>query len=241
MIRLFSALHLGFPLIYVLSTAVVFDIPPSKVAAFVLTPLFLLVTAAALVAGFALREMRRWAWHATLVSCGLIIYCNTILILNYSASHQQAIAFLVSNAVALGIAYQVTRELRVPYLLPRIRWWETNPAFRLDAPVMLTSKDQGGGVRAWEGRIMDFSGRGCFIKMRDLPPEDVSVEVRFTLLGKDYRVSGTVVWTTETGVTHPRGAGVKFDRADRQLRRDLRQLSGKLRELANLGGESQNL
>ncbi|MCC7442901.1 MAG: PilZ domain-containing protein [Bdellovibrionales bacterium] len=239
-VRALSSLHLAFPFVYLLVSAVVFDVPAGRMAAFALTPLFLTLSVIMVIVGWGLREMKPWARHAALAGSAFVFYANAVLVLNYSASHYKPLAFLAGAAAAVAVAYQISRELRVPYLAPRIRWWESNPEFQLNLPARLVG-DQSSGSAIWEGQVMDFSSRGCFLKLRDLPEEETSVDCVFQVDGSEYRVPGLVVWSTESGVTHPRGAGVRFDRTDRRQRRELRTLARRLAASGQLDGKRDDL
>lgn len=228
LLRFIAFLHLAFPVAYLVPAALLFDIPAVRVAAILISPVFYAVSMLAMAAGYVLLEVRSWAWHLFVLSSLVNTYYTAFILVNEGTIPHKFLAFVVAAVLVCAFAYQVTRELRVPYFSPRIRWWETNPKFRLYLPVLVLA-DMG---RPSEGRVMDLSGRGCFIKLREAVPRDSKVRLKFSLLSQTFDVTGTVVWNAESGVTHPRGVGVKFDSVERENRKRLRALSRRLRKLA---------
>ena len=67
------------------------------------------------------------------------------------------------------------------------------------------------------------------------------VEMSFKVFGLAVDCKGTVVWRTQSTVTHPKGVGIKFSLETRPQKRVLRQINGRLRKIASLYRRSRYL
>jgi hypothetical protein len=167
----------------------------------------------------------------------MMAYQNVSLANNYGTSQHPAMALLCS-LLALGLlTLRVAREVRVPYFFPKIRWWESDPRYRLSVPVTLQRQ----GVDAIRADILDLSLGGCFIKLRNEVPQDESVQLSFAVFGIEIHCTGTVVWRTKSTVTHPKGVGIKFGEMGRPERRSLRMINGRLKKIAHFYKKSRYL
>jgi hypothetical protein len=236
-LKLIAGVYLSFPVAYILMAAVLFDIPAKACMRVLLNPFYYLISAFAVAAGYGIWEMRRWAWYILAAANVLIVYGNAILATEFGENHHKLLAFVASLAIIAGVMYRVAREIRVPYFFPKIRWWESNPRYRLSVPVKLSRK--GGGQL--DAEILDLSMGGCFVKMRHELSQDETVGLSFTAFGYFMKCDGVVVWRTESTVTHPRGAGIKFAALDRQQKRKLKLINYKLRKIAALYRKSRYL
>lgn len=238
--RVLKAVALGymaFPVVYLILVALLFDIPFRDCARLLLSPLFYLLCVISVVSGYGLWEMRRWAWYVFLVANVLICYSNALLVSNYSQSHHKILAYTVACLILLGVLKRVAQEVRVPYFLPKIRWWESNPRYRLTVPVQITRAD-GGSIA---GEILDLSLGGCFIKLRSEVLQDENLMVNFTVFGQPIQGPGVVVWRTQSTVTHPKGVGVKFGNLTRPQRKALKAITQRLKKIASLYRSSRYL
>jgi hypothetical protein len=218
--------------------ALLFDIPANLCIRLLLSPFYYIVSALAMIAGYALWEMKRWGWYVFVVANFFIAYGNALLANDYSASHHQVLAFIASIVTIAAIGYRIGKEIRVPYFFPKIRWWESNPRYKLAAPVKLTLKSSGHDL---EGDILDISMGGCFIKLRSEVAQDEAIQLHFSVFQTFIEATGTVVWRTQSTVTHPKGVGIKFHGLTRTNRRHLRQVCTKLKKVANFYRRSRYL
>jgi hypothetical protein len=217
--------YVSFPLAYILIVAVLFDVSASSCLRILLSPLYWFVGFVAVIAGYGLLEMRRWAWYWFVAANFLIAYETALWANDYAETHHQILAFFAVIVALLFAISRVAKEVRVPYFFPRIPWWESDPRYRIAVPVRITFP-RGEPI---EGEILDLSLGGCFIKVRSEVYQDEAVHVEFTVLGQQLRFPGTVVWRTQSTVTHPKGVGVKFSGVDRRGRRTLRRVTIKLK------------
>lgn len=226
-----------FPVIYLLATILLFDIPLSHVVKILLSPTFYLFSLIGILTGYGLFEMRWWAWYVFLANQVMIVYANAVISSSFGESHHKAIAFFVTVFFSGLFIFRVARELRVPYLLPKIRWWENDPRYRLSAP---TEIQRGNGSEI-KGDILDVSMGGCFIKLRDELSQDESVQLNVHIFGMNVKLVGSVVWRTQSTVTHPKGIGVKFGPHTKNERRALKAITLRLKKIAYLYRSSRYL
>lgn len=222
--------YMAYPMTYMLFAAVLFDIPAKACVSLLLSPFYYLLSFCAVMAGYGLWEMRRWGWYIFLLANILTGYANALLLTDYGTTHHKVIAFGFSIAVLVLLVYRVSREVRVPYFLPRIRWWESNPRYRLILPCAL---ERSGGEKV-DAEILDLSVSGCFIKMKSDVQQDEILDIKFTVFGEPIECRGVVVWRTQSAVTHPRGIGIKFVAVPKPTRRALKAADQRLKKIALL-------
>lgn len=230
--------YLAFPVVYLVAAALLFDIPAPNCMRILLSPTFYLLSAISVLAGYGFWEMRRWAWYVFLVSIALTLYANAILASDYGESHHKGVAFFVGFVALAGLVFRVGREVRVPYFMPKIRWWESDPRYKLSAPARLVRARE---AESLECEILDLSGGGCFLKLRVDFSQDEDVTVELTMFGHTLSCAGVVVWRTQSAVTHPKGVGVKFVGLSKAQKRTLRAVSGRLRRISSLYTSSRYL
>lgn len=236
-LKTIAALYVGFPVSYLVLAAILFNISAENGIKLLLTPFYWMLSTFAVIAGVGLWEMRRWSWYVFAVTNVFVIYENAVVLSEYSAAFHGAIAFLISASVLAAVTYQVAREIRVPYFFPRIRWWESNPRYRLSVPVVMRRKD--GSVI--EGDILDISVGGCFVKLHSDLLQDESLSLNFSFYDMPISCNGIVVWRTHSTVTHPKGIGIKFEPLNRTDRRSLRIVSRRLKQISILYRKSRYL
>ncbi|MEW6057491.1 MAG: PilZ domain-containing protein [Bdellovibrionota bacterium] len=158
-----------------------------------------------------------------------MVYQTAVALVYYSDQEFRLPVFLATGAGQLFFIYIVGREIRVPYFFPRIRWWESDPRYKLSVQTRLNREEKKDEL---EGEIMDLSVGGCFIKTHGFFMLDEPITLHFTLFEKNIECRGRVVWRTESMVTHPKGIGVKFDTLSKENVFCLKQATKKMKELA---------
>ncbi len=172
----------------------------------------LAVTALAWFAAYAVYHTKAWSWWLALVATlGMVAFSVAVSL--YRAQ-DVGDAWLWTSVVVIALpmvvaALLLQREIRQPYFNPRVRWWESEPRYAIDAPV------RGGG------RALDISRNGMFVQ-HDKPPEVGKVGTwLFEIDGHEVRVAGTVSWLSPGEAEHPAGFGVRFETQDEPTRRVL--------------------
>lgn len=232
-----SIFYLGFPLFYILISALLFDIPGSSLLRILLSPSYYLLSMLGVMVGYGLWEVLRWSWYLLIGVNFLIAYHNAILVNEYGTTHHKFVSYLASLAVLFILSLRVSREIRVPYFFPKIRWWESNPRYKLSVPVKVIRQE---GMEI-QGDIMDLSIAGCFIKLRSDLKQHESLKLHFVIFNIPVECHGVIVWRAQSGVTTPKGIGVKFLPLSRLQKRSLRQVTHRLKRIANFYRRSRYL
>lgn len=230
---------IGFPFFYIILAAMIYDIPLKGCGKILLSPFYYFVSLSAVIAGYGLWEARRWSWYVFVLFQVLLGLENASILLNYSESHHKISGFVFSLLLQGLLIFRVAKEIRVPYFFPKIRWWESNPRYRLSTPVKISRKNKQGVEEVLEGEILDVSVAGCFVKLRQDLRLDEKIVLQFHLFHFDFSCEGTAVWCTQSAVTHPKGVGIKFGILSRNQKRVLRFISRRLRKIAKFYRKSR--
>ncbi len=214
---------IGFPVIYPLGAALVFQLPLKGLGAIVLSPLFYLATALWIATGTGLQSFRHWAWYTFLVAQGIVAWFNAQIVLNYSESPIKGYSFFLVFALQFLFIRFVSREVRVPYLFPRIHWWKSGIEAIRSLEVQFTVMRE--SEIPLSGQVLDLSPRGCFMKTPLEFGAGEQVSMQLNAYGQDLVVKGEIVWIAPSTVTHPRGIGIRFEELDRQTRRKIRTMA----------------
>jgi hypothetical protein len=210
---------LVFPITYLVFASLIFELHSQGILSVVLSPLFYLASFFWIISGSGIRRIQKLAWYTFLAAQLFITYLNALNLVNYSHSDYKSYAFILTVLIQSYVYLVVYNELRVPYLFPRIKWWESGLAgmFHLPAEIMHVSS----AIGVSNGQILDISGKGCFFKSpNDFQPFE-KVKVLIEQYGHKVDVAGIVVWNAESTVTHPKGVGIRFQGLDRKRRRRL--------------------
>jgi len=229
--------YLGFPLFYIVCAALLFDIPARAYFSILLSPGYYVLSVFAIAVGYALWEVQRWGWYLFVGTNFLIAYENAVAVTVYGTSHHKVMAFFASLFFLLVLSFRVAKEIRVPYFFPKIRWWESNPRYKLSVPVKIMRTD---GTTT-EGQIMDLSMGGCFVKIRSEIVQHEAVRLSFVVFGLELECPGVIVWRTQSTVTMPKGVGVKFSPMARAEKRILKLIHHRLKKIAHFYRRSRYL
>lgn len=225
-LKVLARLWISFPILYLAICLVFFQIDFAGVLKIILSPWYWFVSITAVAAGFGLVQIRWYGWYLFLFSSLTTIYQTALVLTHHSGANNKFPAFIVYAALQLLMLYIVAKEVRVPYYFPRIRWWESDPRYKLSIPANIERSND-----VFNGDIMDISQSGCFIKTREYFLADDAVTLEFTLFDTPIQCNGRVVWRTESTVTHPKGIGVKFVDLQKETIISLKQATLKLRKL----------
>lgn len=215
----------GFPPAYLLFAWIIFELDSKGILSVVLSPLFYLASFFWIVSGAGIRRLRKWSWYTFLIAQFFITYLNALNLVLYSQSEFKIWAFILTLVVQTYVLVAISKELRVPYLFPKIRWWESGIAGMPNIPVLVVRSDRSGAEMP--GFMLDLNLKGCFIKTHHDFESFEKVNVRIGAFGQELDLSGVVMWNAKSTVTHPKGIGIRFNPMPRQQRRSLRVVSQK--------------
>ncbi len=220
--RILTIFMVGFPVLHPLLSALIFQLPVKGVVSIALSPLYYLASIFWVMSGIGLRSFHHWAWYTFGIAQVLAAYFNALILVNHSDSDFKGVSFVLVMSLQYLLLRLVSHEVRVPYLFPRIKWWESGIAGMHHLSVNIAATE--GGVPASKGQLLDLNPRGCFIKSpHDFRLND-PVQIRVVAYGQDLLLAGRVVWNAKSTVTHPKGIGVRFSAIPRPLRRKVRVL-----------------
>lgn len=216
--RLILATYLAFPVLSLVVAHYGLSVPAGGIVRILLSPLFYFSGALAVMAALGLARLQRWGWICFKFSNFLLVYQTAFWIANFSSGDTRFLIFSVAVSVIAALYWRVRYEVRRPYFLPRIRWWELgSPSFcSLEARL----GDEKG--REGDGEVLDLTVHGCFVKTPFEVELGSVLQVRFSIEQKPVEVRGTVVWRAQSAVTHPRGLGVRFRSLDRSIKKSLK-------------------
>ncbi len=221
-LRILTIFMVGFPILHPLLSALVFQLPIKGVVSIALSPLFYLSSVFWVMSGIGLRSFHHWSWYTFGVAQVLAAYFNALILVNHSNSEFKGFSFGFVMLLQYLLFRLVAHEVRVPYLFPKINWWESGIAGTHHLEVDLTPTQ--GGVPASKGQLLDLNLRGCFIKSpHDFRLHD-PIQVRINAYGQELVLPGRVVWNAKSTVTHPKGIGIQFGDLERPLKRKTRVL-----------------
>jgi hypothetical protein len=217
----------SFPFTYVLLLQTFYSLNLEDVFTIFFSLYNLVHSVIAIATGFALYRMKPYAWHIYCFHSFVMIVEQFYVGFRFGHSPILAVPLAFTTASILGALYVLKSELRVPYYSPKIAWWESDPRYKISVPTQMTCTDH-----SYRGDIMDVSASGCFIKTKDPIKVDQIVQIKFSLFDHKFECNGRVVWRTESGVTHPKGVGVRFVGLEKEVYSDLRDTVKKLRSLS---------
>jgi Tfp pilus assembly protein PilZ len=223
LLYLLSIIMVAFPVSYLLFSAFIFELNSRGILSLILSPLFYISSFLWVMTGVGLQRMRQWSWYTFGGAQFFTVYLNALNLVQNSNSDYKGLAFVVSILIQIYTFILVSRGIRVPFLFPKIRWWESGTAGMNQIPVELLHMSSVTGTS--HAQLLDMHPRGCFIKTpADFEPFE-KIQIRMEAFGHKVDVSGYVVWNAKSTVTHPRGIGVQFVDLDRQKRRKVKVIA----------------
>jgi PilZ domain len=217
----------SFPLTYILLIGTFYNLPIDIIAKLFFSFYYFARSAVAVGCGIALYRMRLYAWHFYVFHSVLMIFEQIYVTFHYAQNNVHEIPLVFTCLTILGLLWLLKIELRVPYFSPKIAWWESDPRYKISVPTQMTCSDH-----FYRGEIMDISASGCFIKTKDPLKVDQVIQIKFSLFDHKFDCNGRVVWRTKSGVTHPKGVGLRFVGMEKTQQAELRSAVKKLKSLS---------
>jgi Tfp pilus assembly protein PilZ len=231
----FGYVWLGFPAIFLIYSALIFQVDLGGVAKIFLSPSFWVMSTIAIFTGYAIKTVQWYAWHLFVGTNAFLTYEVAVVLLYFSEAKYKFALFLCTLGIQGIIIYLVKNEIRVPYFSPSIRWWESDPRYKLNIKTNLRRMAKGSVVASNEienVEIVDISRGGCFLKTNTPYEIDSQIQLEFELFEKQIKSQGIVVWSTDSTITHPKGVGVRFINLDKPTLAILKKSSHRLKQMA---------
>lgn len=227
--KVIGLVYLLFPIVFAPFVWLIFEIPPAKLAQILLSPLYYFVAFWAVLIGYGVLNMTRWAWYVLLPTNILIAYESAVIVANYAHSNQKILVLGLIILSLMVATYKLRSEFRVPYIHPRIPWWEMYPGTLMDIPAKIVRITKA-KTPTFSGKILDVNSGGVFIKTPADFLLDEKVEIIFSVFDHEVQVSGVIVWKASSAVTHPKGIGIKFQQIEKNNKRKLKGVLSRLRK-----------
>jgi hypothetical protein len=225
----------AFPAAYLLFAYLIFELDSKGLIRVLISPLFYLASFFWILTGVGLKRLRKWSWFTFIAAQVFITYLNVLNLVENSQSEFKVWAFCFTLIVQTYVYLAVSREIRVPYLFPKIHWWESGIAGMPNLTVDLTHFGNSKGLTP--GQILDLSQKGCFIKSHIDFAQFEKVSIRLQAFGQDIELPGMVLWKARSTVTHPKGIGVRFTEMNRKTKRSLRVITQKFQRVKDSNHE----
>ncbi len=218
-----SALMIAFPVVYLVFATLIFELKSKGVVSIALSPLFYLSCIFWIVTGIGIRKMKQWSWYTFGAAQFFSTYLNALNLANYSESEFKGYAFAFTIIVQFYLYFVVEGEIRVPFLFPNLKWWESGIAGMHHIPVEVQHTRSATGSSTVQ--LLDMNMKGCFLKSPlDFQPFE-KVTIRMNAYGQSVDIPGVIVWNAKSAVTHPKGIGVQFVDLNRNRKRKVKVIS----------------
>lgn len=220
--------YMAFPVSYLICAALLYQMPLAQCGRLLLSPWYYLFSLLGMITGLGLWGLHRWSWYLLVTLHFLALYSNAILLAEFSESPQKLAAYAISVIIVGLLTFRIHREIRVPYLLPRIRWWESDPRHRLSLKASIRRMNAEKGIPS---DCLDLAWSGCFLKTRQDFKADETVLVQIEAFGLTLQCAGAIVWRTQSSVTVPKGIGVKFVAVPKEQKRAFKLALAQIRRI----------
>lgn len=167
------------------------------------------------LSGLSLLLVRKWSWFLSLAALASVLIYSVILLPDISTKASIAIVALLMIITIGAIAVIFLSPFRLPYINPRLRWWETSPRYHVDIKVKV-------GDFLEEANLVDLSRTGALLQWPSARIPDIDASTKLSLpMG--------LVLLVEVARRTEQGYGVRFSPQNssgdkKTLRRLLKQL-----------------
>lgn len=226
-----ASLHLSEPLIKVLSYMIYWNCTLSYLLNLhsLQNPLIAFIFFFACpIAGGAIFAVRKWSLPVFILMQALIVY-------SHYRNHLEA-PYLFSNFLFYGlclgnlalVSYFLVPAVRLAYVDPKFRWWESKPRYEVKWQAKLTQD-----THTQKGTIVNISESGVLLDESDRTLDtEKDIQVAFHYEGEDINLSGKAVRHFPNGSVYQ--YGVKFDKMPPSKRKKIKKC---IQSLERLGVE----
>jgi hypothetical protein len=150
---------------------------------------------------YGLYKVRLWAWYY------FLLHSVSMFVVSLIGSNGLtfSVASLINVVFLIPIGYFISREIRVPYFNPRVRWWEQSKRFLNEVKILLNEKAL---------KTYDFSIKGAFIREENLSAYRISdlIPIEIDLNKAKINCFAYIRWINNENNHYPKGFGVKFEK-----------------------------
>lgn len=166
------------------------------------------------VCSIGLYSVRKWGWWMFLgSSLALIVYNIVVYLISPMYNIVLLVIFNVGLAIVAGIFFR--KHIIAPYFNPRLRWWESDPRYRLEIAAYITAGDE-----RIEGETLDISESGCLIALNKTLVLGNTYPISMRCMGHRVDLQGRAMRRSSTG-ENPVRYGMMFVKRDKEQKRHL--------------------
>lgn len=169
----------------------------------VMAILIIILWISAIPLAIGLYKVRLWAWYYFLVHS----ICTFVLsMFGGGFDHfRLSYATLINAIFLVPIGFFISKEIRVPYFNPRVRWWEQSTRFLHDVKVKISGRAT---------TTYDFSDTGAFISDENAASLSIgeTLPVEIDLDKTLINCYADVRWINLKRGKYPVGYGIKFEK-----------------------------
>lgn len=218
-IIILALIHFLEPLAKILYTSVYFKIPVGSVIRQVLSNPFEINNLLALtlfpIAGIAIWSLKRWSLFVVILAELISLGFNSIeLYQNYATGGALFVIsqFFLYSLNILVVVYLMLPAVRLAYIDPRVKWWESNRRFLLkkEGEIALNENSK------FLGTILNLSRSGIYLSFpqnagikNQLGPEKI-ISINFKIGKKKLSLKGKVARVSDVPENNEQGVGLKF-------------------------------
>ncbi len=181
--------------------------------------LFMTYVVLPVIAGVAIFICRRWSYWIYLGCLGLIFTSNIYSFYTDVSLVKFLFLLFVLIVDLLAVAYFVVPAVRVVYMDPKLRWWESAPRFQF-AHIIDINK------RLNAGHIKNISEGGAFLTTEFPLKEGNRISLTWDFENHYYQVSAVVVFKNTRA--NAEGYGVQFNHTN-ESKKQIKRLCAKLK------------
>lgn len=158
---------------------------------------------------FGLFKVKKWAWFYFFIHSILVIVMSLFSVVfikeNIDVQPRFNMVFFVNLLILIPMAFFIKKEIRTPYLNPRVKWWEQSARVRHNLKIVYQNN---------EFETFDISESGAFILDKgnkiDAHSDDI-IPISLILDNKIIRCYSEVAWINQEEKSNlPKGVGIKF-------------------------------
>lgn len=169
------------------------------------------------VCSIGLYSVRKWGWWVFLGgSIALIVYNVVVYLISPMYNIVLLVIFNVGLAVVAGIFFR--KHIIAPYFNPRLRWWESDPRYRLEIAVYIVA-----GAERIGGEALDISESGCLVSLDKTLELGNIYPISIRCMDHQVDLQGRVMRRSSTGES-PDRYGMMFVKRDKDQKRDIDSL-----------------
>ncbi|MDH4129545.1 MAG: PilZ domain-containing protein [Spirochaetota bacterium] len=169
------------------------------------------------IAGIAIYMVRKWSYPVFFLVTAWALYGNYVTWHNNPQGLSLSLLIVATVANFVGVAYVLIPEVRKLYLDPSLRWWESEPRYK----VSLENKNDKGEKN---GDITNISIGGIFIIPSDNSSLQIGNSYPINFSFGDYKISlsGKVV---HHNPNYLKGYGIQFIDLNHEQKSNLKKLT----------------